>query len=1367
MWPKGDLRMTSSPQFESIDKGIDSWVNYFKRMPPWPGGSDIFCAGPSDIIEAAAGFAAAIAQIRINKVTTLYPEILVILPAGLLFEESREELEARFYAQIAQFVFDNNPKVEMAALAAAAKNRISLTIFDSYQSDTLVERISTLSSGTAVFLANPYLYSSGSSTRTTSKPLLIPRPAGQGFNFGSKDAIWVRPLEQLGRKLTSIATEINIYICLFAQQYEPLTSEARQLLLSIDNCGVAFISAPDEHKTNLRNVSRWIDLARSGDIPQLFKEIDEALESPFGRALIKVQSLTAAGRFTFAFSLIGPYVERILSRRDAKLSLLVSSIASKAGYYSIALTLLQASLENTMAGESELEASLQIAREVGAAKEEMEIRRRLSKLYPESISVIRHRFSSCNSRQDFITLAGELSSGFDLATSNEEVRYIHTLAATFASSENPDYRELIDNVASAYPTFEYQAVLDCASHALLLNNPVEAARLCLGQEWDAANEEEASWSLLTCIQRFFLAKQATGPADAEAILTDRPAEIEELTKESLIFILKHLASEPFHDELRAGLSRTLSPESAGLNGLIYLVGIIDSAPSAKTSGGAEGLDAVEVDSSDRQFIDFYKAVLPALKKPTILGRGQLPQLEQSYSYRGLLKVATDILIVEAGGRVSDEEDVKYLYILLHIALLLSKEVEAEAEFDLIGIVTTGLCSSGAYQAARNLAEYCLRLGGSSPSVLHKRQAWFRYSDVYLRCKNPLEALIGLGCAKQCADVEVSPNYLLQEVILEIRTLRDLNLHEYALARFSRARELASLPGFKAEDLTRLEVLELGIRLDPIFKGRLKVTAEEQRAELEEIVRRLLEINREAREAADEILPTSVLIAQIHELQLSLGETPHAQLVSELEHSISLVGERFANHLRALSQPHPTAESVEALGWALDGTRSEEDLGTDVVSVTMLARRALAERGDPLLPDATLHLLEWLTNHSIRNTRTESHVEGPSDDDLETAIRRFTKLSLRRPDAALHEDETASLYELENELNARNRLQRKSLPISTAGLADFAKQVSTQSLDIHLMGIASDNSLIRVEAAAGRLSVKREPNSVFNPEAHGKWGMKYPFGYISYSTNDPFGRSEVVSSLEGIGISVAEGDRPMLLISDSHLQDIPPNLLLLDKELAGEIRPMASAPSLLWLRSVLATGRAQSGRRIAWIPTSGESGGPLQILFESISQTLNDHGFTVNNEVSIPEGVEGADLTVIGAHGGLHPENEWFRVVSDDHVARHSPRSLAQRLSGSGVVILFVCSGGRLDRHPFASATVGMIPLLLDHGCRAVIASPWPLDVSVGQYWLPAFLKSFTSGETVIKATYFANRHVALTFSNHPMQALAMNVSGDPFIRWND
>ncbi|HEY9283222.1 MAG TPA: hypothetical protein VIP46_07195 [Pyrinomonadaceae bacterium] len=1359
--------MTSSPQSESIDKGIDSWVYYFKRMPPWPGGSDIFCAGSGDIIKAAAGFAAAIAQIRINKVTTLYPEILVILPAGLLLEESREELEARFYEQVAEFIFDNDPKVDITTLVDAAKTRIFLTIFDSYQTSTLVERISALSSGTAVFLADPYLYSSAPSNRTLNKPFLIPKPAGQGFNLGSKDAIWVQPLHQLGAKLTPIATEINIYICLFAQQYEPLTSEARQLLLSIDNCGVAFTSAPDEHKTSIRNVSRWIDLARSGDIPQLFKEIDEALESPFGRALIKAQSLTAAGRFTFAFSLIGPYVERILYKRDVKLSLLVSSIASRAGYHSVALTLLQAALENRLMGESELDASLQIAREVGATNEEMEIRRRLSKLYPQSLSVIRHKFSSCHSREDFISLAGELSSGFDLATSSEEVRYIHTLAANFASSENPNYRELINAVAFAYPAFKYQAVLDCASHALLLNNPVEAAKLCLDQEWDAANKEAASWSLLTCIQKFFLAKQASAPVDAEAIPTARPAEIEELAKESLIFILKHLASEPFDDELRAGLSQTLSPESAGLNGLIYLVGIIDSAPSAKTSSGTERIDVVEEASSDQQFIDFFKAVSPALKKPSILGRGHLPQLEQSYSYGDLLKVATDILIVEAGGRVSDEEDIKYLYILLHIALLLSKEVEADAEFDLIGIVTTGLCTSGAYQAARNLAEYCLQLAASSPSVLHKRQAWFRYSDVYLRCKNPLEALIGLGCAKQCADVEVSSNYLLQELILEIRTLRDLNLHEYALARFSRARELASLPGHTAEDLTRLEVMELGIRLDPIFRGRLKVNAEEQRAELEGIAKRLVEINREARDAADEILPTSVLIAQIHELQLSLGETPYAQLVTELEHSIRLVGERFANHLRALSQPHPTAESVESLGWALDGTRYEEDLGTDIVSATMLARRALAERDDPLAPDATLHLLEWLTNHSIRNTRTESHAEGPTDDDLDTALRRFTKLSLRRPDAAIHDDETASLYKLENELNARNRLQRRSIPTSTAGLADFAKQISAKSLDVQLMGIASDNSLIRVEAVAGRLSVKREPNSVFNPVTHRKWGVKYPFGYMSYATKDPFGRSEVVSSLEGMGVSVAKGDSPMLLISDSQLQDIPPNLLLIDGELAGEIRPMASAPSLLWLQSVLATERPQSGRRIAWIPTSIETVGPLQVLFESIAQTLDDHSFTINNEASIPEGIEGSDLTVIGAHGGLHPENEWFRVVSDDHVARHSPRSLARRLRGSGVVILFVCSGGRLDRHPFASATVGMIPLLLDHGCRAVIASPWPLDVSVGQYWLPAFLDSFKSGETVIKATYLANKHVAKTFSNHPMLALAMNVSGDPFVRWND
>ena len=50
-------------------------------------------------------------------------------------------------------------------------------------------------------------------------------------------------------------------------------------------------------------------------------------------------------------------------------------------------------------------------------------------------------------------------------------------------------------------------------------------------------------------------------------------------------------------------------------------------------------------------------------------------------------------------------------------------------------------------------------------------------------------------------------------------------------------------------------------------------------------------------------------------------------------------------------------------------------------------------------------------------------------------------------------------------------------------------------------------------------------------------------------------------------------------------------------------------------------------------------------------------------------------------------------------------AVSDALSNVGVVILFVCSGGRLDAHPNENTTIGLTKQLLGKGCRAVIAPP--------------------------------------------------------------
>ena len=85
------------------------------------------------------------------------------------------------------------------------------------------------------------------------------------------------------------------------------------------------------------------------------------------------------------------------------------------------------------------------------------------------------------------------------------------------------------------------------------------------------------------------------------------------------------------------------------------------------------------------------------------------------------------------------------------------------------------------------------------------------------------------------------------------------------------------------------------------------------------------------------------------------------------------------------------------------------------------------------------------------------------------------------------------------------------------------------------------------------------------------------------------------------------------------------------------------------------------------------------------------------ELSIPlttsawilTGFENADLVTVVAHGQIVPERSYFQTIADDAALKVAAASLAIALRNVGVVILFVCSGGRVDRHPAADTTFGL------------------------------------------------------------------------------
>lgn len=212
--------------------------------------------------------------------------------------------------------------------------------------------------------------------------------------------------------------------------------------------------------------------------------------------------------------------------------------------------------------------------------------------------------------------------------------------------------------------------------------------------------------------------------------------------------------------------------------------------------------------------------------------------------------------------------------------------------------------------------------------------------------------------------------------------------------------------------------------------------------------------------------------------------------------------------------------------------------------------------------------------------------------------------------------------------------------------------------------------------------------------------------------------------------------------------------------------MASVPSLAWFKGARERDWTGDGRRVAWISTAESEDGrvTMPMLARRLGETLDAYGFASNFDPAVPADFAGATVAVIGAHGDIHPHNGFFQRVSDEGGLKITGDDLARALRNVGVVVLFVCSGGRADKHPGANTTLGLAKAILDRGCSAVVASPWPLDSAVPPNWLPTFMASWTGGATLMNAVFASNQAADRRFALDARNGLAMTVYGDGLLK---
>ncbi len=765
-------------------------------------------------------------------------------------------------------------------------------------------------------------------------------------------------------------------------------------------------------------------------------------------------------------------------------------------------------------------------------------------------------------------------------------------------------------------------------------------------------------------------------------------------------VIAYLSNNPHDAATRQRLTSLLSVETSGLIGFAVLVAITMRL-SADTK-----VDLTPKPRANEPSIKDVEACLEVVKdimewatreSPIIPGRTTVPTELLKVPPEEVLSLVKQTLEHGSDLRVDIEEQT--FDKIMAVGLIVAPRTEdPDADLDLLRYAGARYIAANKAQRGRDLAEQSLQTSTNTPT--RKRLAWIAFSDIYHRGHSFNEALLGIACALSI-DIAVEPDQLYQEASLLVRIYRDIRFMSEAKQLADRLLVMCAQLNLHKAYAQRVMTLVLHIRMIEVFRR-----PESWKDELPRLAEAVAKHCVELVEEGEETSPAVVILAQCVQQATAAGLAIKEEVRTVLEDRLANIPHSTADLVKLLDHSAATGGELLKLANSIQPARNAEDIAFDFMTLGIATRRFLDSNMSQGDIATVAFSLEALTDHAFKDAL------------IGTERSPFAKLD-------------------------------RSLIM--------AVELSMLGIDILMLGLSEKGTLVCLHVRKGVAEFQKETEDVFSEPKFMTWSQKYPYGYAQVKD----AMNLFYLTLTGIGVS-ATLDQPTLLVMDNSLQQMPPNLIMAGDNFAGRQTPMAAAPSLSWAWEM--NSRIFPGtKRVAWVSTEyADDRNPALIgVADRLQETLEKHHIALNTSAKLPDDLAEAELAIIAAHGSILPEGRYVQRISDDAEMALYPALLARAVRGSAIVVLFICSGGRLDSHPVAETTVGLVRQLLDEGCSTVVASPWPLDTRVPSHWLPVFLERWEAGDSVIHAAQVANQNVTKEMGDSPLDSLAMNVFGDP------
>jgi hypothetical protein len=1008
------------------------------------------------------------------------------------------------------------------------------------------------------------------------------------------------------------------------------------------------------------------------------------------------------GREAEAFELAREQLRLLGRSTTADDILFCTFVATEAGHLAEARVLLRAALRRkSMRTETALALAAHIASSIADMSSIRLIMSLATKHLPNSELAFKCDLSTALRLADYgrvreMATAYETSRGASELTSG-----LRIVSEAFLGAADPDYRRILDDVA-AFPTFLHDAVALCLGHAK------RTERIAAGVQLVAS---------LAALPTFELAAGAFGLVEQAFLIRGDPRAPPDGALIDAIAHLVDYTARTDNSEMRNSLASLLDLEKSGTFGVASLAALIMNRVSPIQP--YEAPKKTPKLASPKEFDRFLKTVYAAWEaeakrkgeKGIFIGLSPIPDGALTADPHRLLAMMHVVFSNSIGRLVKDELDVKSLSLFLGAGLALARLCRSPIdELHLMHATGQELLRAGFAQSTRDLVEHALT---TFQRPADRGRAWVLFSDLYSKLHGHHAAAIGLACALAFPPADARDTW--DRARLTIRFLRQAGFDELALGVAITSESFLKAGRWPTHEIDACVFLKCTVQFQAIHTlgvgdfdvvtvrtllndlGRLVRRAGRGRGDLEARITFLAQVSRWAADRGIRSIPTRRVLAKARK-QL----TPQQN---------SRLRQFFAPAIR---------QTVPDIRRKLSRTRLPNDLSADLAIAGIAGRRALRKaRSSDSAWDAAL-AVECMSDHALGRVAEREEDVFSSRNVSGTIGDRIDQMFRYRRDPA------------------RPYLPRlnRHWVTSPSGFRRTVNSICRPDRSLHFVGADDRGAIVRVDISQKGAALALSPKS--SAEALIEWAVSHPAAYGETDPRDPLGNAAIIASQAALDIgpfSISGGGGTFIV--DLSLPNIPINLIPHGDLPLGLTAAVGVAPSLDWL----IRAKADSGRRverIAWLPPTTESFVGPMVMLRALEGTVRAHGFKV---IEAPP-AKPAEVVIVGAHGGLHPGGRFFRRLNQEGPQNTGAESLAEDLAGTSLVVLLVCSGGRGDIHPLLRRTSGFARSLLDHGCRAVVASPWSLDAGVPLHWLPAFLDALDAGKTAAQSAFVANAAVA-------------------------